>query len=101
MTTHLSTSLALGAAALFLGACNKQTPQTEAPAAVASESSADKAIKCFGVNECSGQAACGVPDGRVGPGSVGHTCAGLNGCAGKGWVSLPASECEAKGGEPL
>lgn len=122
MSKNASTVLALSAAALFLGGCdNKDAPPTTAPgvetpagddgAAAADAGAADggeqasadgdKKIKCFGANDCSGQAACDVPDGRVEEGSKGHACAGQNACKGKGWVLLAQADCTEKGGEPL
>ena len=113
-TKTLSTTLALAAAALFLGACEKDRGATKDPGSDAAGTEADaagdaktddmasaKKIKCFGVNACSGQSACDVPDGRVAPGSKGHACAGQNECAKKGWILLTAAECSEKGGEPV
>jgi hypothetical protein len=97
MSGKLSKMLALSAAALFLGACSKQSAdQTQEP-----EPAAPKKMKCFGANDCAGQSVCDVPDNRVAPGSVGHTCGGLNECKGKGWLALTPEECEAGGGELL
>ncbi len=111
-----SNALALGAAALLLGACHHAKDQSNAPGGAAAEGSdstgaaatpaADAPakvakIKCFGVNACATQAACDVPDNRVAPGSKGHACAGQNECRGKGWLSLPSDECAQKGGQPL
>lgn len=114
-----STALALGAAALLLGACHHAKDQSQAPGGAAAsdgaaasgaanaerdggDASAEVArIKCFGVNECAGQAACDVPDNRVAPGSKGHACAGQNECRGKGWVLLASDACATKGGQPL
>jgi hypothetical protein len=84
---------------MFLGGCNKDAASASPDDAAGAKTAAK--IKCFGANECAGQAACDVPDGRVEPGSVGHACAGQNECKGKGWISLPADECTAQGGEPL
>ena len=111
-TKALSTSLALAAAALFLGACEKDTSGTKDPGSDAAGTETDaaakpdatastKKMKCFGVNACSGQSACDVPDGRVAPGSKGHACAGQNECAKKGWILLTADECSKQGGEPV
>jgi uncharacterized membrane protein len=91
MTKTLPSTMALAAAALFiggsLGGCaHKQKLEAGQ-------------IKCFGVNECSGQAHCDVPDGRVAEGSKGHICGGLNECKGKGWLALTQAECDEKGGE--
>jgi len=109
----LSTTVALAAAALFLGACHHDKGETKNPGDDAAGADAPDAdakptadaggakIKCFGANACSGQAACDVPDGRVAPGSKGHACAGQNECAKKGWILLTQAECTEQGGEPL
>ncbi len=102
MSRSIPTTLALAAAALFLGGCEKTSASASPDDAGAG--AGDKAaakIKCFGANECAGQAACDVPDGRVEPGSVGHACAGQNECKGKGWLALTAADCTSAGGEPL
>lgn len=98
MTTDLPTTLALAAAALFLSACHHEKGGATATPEDGSKSAK---IKCFGVNECAGQGACNVPDGRVEAGSKGHACAGENECRGKGWILLTQQECDAKGGEPV
>ena len=109
-TKALTSTLALAAAALFLGACEKDTSSTKDPGSDAAGTEADgaakpeakaKTMKCFGINACTGQSACDVPDGRVAAGSKGHACAGQNECAKKGWVLLTADECTSKGGEKL
>jgi hypothetical protein len=107
----LSTSVALAAAALFLGACHHDQGETKTPGAdaagdapasgPATAAAGGAKIKCFGANACSGQAACDVPDGRVAPGSKGHACAGQNECAKKGWILLTQADCTEQGGEPL
>jgi len=99
MTTTHSTTMALAVASLFVSACKKE--ETKTPEATATPASGSEKIKCFGVNECSAQAACDVPDGRVAEGSVGHACGGQNECKGKGWLLETATDCEAKGGEKL
>ena len=110
-TKTVGSTLALAAAALFLGACEKDKGSTKdpgsaaagtetAPAATGDTASA-KTMKCFGVNTCAEQSACDVPDGRVAPGSKGHACAGQNECAKKGWILLTAAECTEQGGEPV
>jgi hypothetical protein len=49
-----------------------------------------KSVKCAGVNECKGKAACS---------SASNSCAGENGCKGKGWVKVGSEkECKDKGG---
>ncbi len=112
-TKALPSTVALAAAALFLGACQKDKGETKDPGSDAAGTETDgaakptgdaakaKTMKCFGINACSGQSACDVPDGRVAPGSKGHACAGQNECAKKGWVLLTAAECTEKGGEKL
>jgi len=111
MKSPLSQTLALGAAALFLAACHHEKTSTTAPGDGADQSTNDVAkpatadagakLKCFGVNECTGQGACDVPDGRVAPGSKGHDCAGNNSCRAKGWILATKAECDIKGGQPL
>jgi hypothetical protein len=54
-------------------------------------------VKCEGVNECKGQGECG---GTNADGGL-HGCEGLNDCRGQGWIELPASECDARGGSPV
>ncbi len=113
MDTTKATQVALAAAALFLGACHHEKTSTANPgdgAATggdaakpdgAGDKTASAKIKCFGVNSCSGQGACDVPDGRVAAGSKGHACAGQNECSGKGWLLLTQAECDEKKGQPL
>ena len=105
MSNSIPTTLALAAAALFLGGCSKDQASTNpgeaTPDGGAKAAATAKKMKCFGANECAGQSGCDVPDDRVEPGSKGHACGGLNECKGKGWVLLTADECTAAGGEPL
>lgn len=121
MTTsnkQFMSAFALSAAALFLGACNKggteiETPGTaESPAdsnaaaepdqggevAPPADEAADELVKCFGINTCKGESACNVNKPELG---IEHACAGENDCQGKGWIKVPTSECEEKGGEIL
>ena len=100
MSKNLSTSLALAAAALFLGGCEKNDTGTTTPDDGATKAASAK-IKCFGANACEGQGKCDVPDDRVEPGSKGHACGGQNACKGKGWLLLTEAECSTQGGEPL
>ena len=90
-TPSLGSSLAISAAALFLAACNKGAAEEGAKSA--ESASAGEVVKCLGVNECKGQAACGVPDG--------HSCAGQNECRGKGWIQATEADCSSKGGRVL
>ena len=46
-------------------------------------------VKCAGVNECKGKAACA---------GGGNSCAGQNACKGKGWVETTEKECTDKKG---
>ena len=114
MPTNKATQVALAAAALFLGACHHEKQPTTTPGDGASgdqaatpgdaagrDKQASAKIKCFGINSCSGQGACDVPDGRVAAGSKGHACAGQNECSGKGWLLLTQAECDEKKGQPL
>ena len=90
MNKSLATSLALSAAALFVGACGKSGESADSN--TAASSSGDQ-VKCLGVNECKGQGSCGGPDGNV--------CAGQNSCKGKGWIKMTQGECADLGGEVL
>ena len=94
------TRLAMTVAALFASACEK-TPPGSAPETMPATAVVEKAgslepnptVQCLGVHECKGKSACHVAGG--------HTCAGQNSCKGKGWISVPRSECDAKGGKVL
>ena len=93
MSNKLATTLALSAAALFLGGCGKDKPtatptdgtETATPAA-----DPNKKVRCYGVNECAGQTACDV--------SGKWDCGGNNDCCGKGWVLKTQAECDGLGG---
>jgi hypothetical protein len=102
----LSASFAMSVAALIASGCEK-SPETESgdPAAtqktepvMAMEEGTDKSgapsesVKCLGINECKGKSACHTES---------HACAGQNACKGKGWIEVPESECEDKGGKVL
>jgi|GEM_PF-1736443 len=93
MSNKLATTLALSAAALFLGGCGKDKPTT-APAdgteATAPAADPNKKVRCYGVNECAGQTACDVA-GK-------WDCGGNNDCCGKGWVLKQKAECDELGG---
>lgn len=110
MTGKLSTTFAAAAAALFLAGCGKEKPATTPPAGEAgspaapgdestpaAEAAADEAeaaeVKCFGINECSGQSTCDVAGS--------HDCGGQNSCKGKGWILASQTDCDAKGGKVL
>ncbi|MBL8952200.1 MAG: hypothetical protein JNK82_15565 [Myxococcaceae bacterium] len=54
-------------------------------------------VKCAGVNACAGQGACA---GTLADGGM-HDCAGKNACSGQGWVEIPKSECDSKGGTTI
>ncbi len=100
MTTNsklFMSAFALSAAALFLGAC-KDKPKTDNPDASLSSVAADEQVKCFGINECSGQSVCAVNKPELG---IEHVCAGENECKGKGWIKVSRNECEAQSGEVL
>ena len=49
-------------------------------------------IACYGANSCKGTTACSTAD---------NACTGQNSCKGKGWINLSATECKARGGQPL
>jgi hypothetical protein len=60
--------------------------------------STQQAIKCAGINNCSGQGACG---GKNKDGTS-HDCAGKNACKGQGWQEVASEkECTDKGGSVL
>lgn len=95
--------LALGVAALFAAACERKSGDAGA-APAASTSEAPKSmpappapgsgnVQCLGIHECKGKSDCHV----IGS----HACAGQNTCKGKGWINVPAAECQAKGGKAL
>lgn len=46
-------------------------------------------VKCAGINECKGKAACTTAS---------NGCAGQNSCKGKGWIEATAKECKDKKG---
>jgi hypothetical protein len=93
-------AFALSAAALFLGGCkdNKTTEPPENGNGTGTNVTADEQVKCFGINECSGQSVCAVNKPELG---IEHSCAGENTCKGKGWIKVARSECESKKGEVL
>jgi len=66
--------LATAAASLFLAA-----------PVLAEEDSAEKQVKCEGVNACKSQSACAT---------AGSSCAGKNACKGKGFLMMSEAECE-------
>lgn len=101
MKKNLASTLALSAAALFLGGCGKDkeptsSPDATKPAATADADTGAKAAdpnakqRCYAVNECAGQTACDVA-GK-------WDCGGNNDCCGKGWLYLTKAECDEKGG---
>lgn len=118
MKSTTGTNLALGVAVLFSAACEsppKTTPEPTAKAARApakdvktaeapsakgaagntaqgeSPKAKEQTVHCLGIHECKGKSACHITGG--------HACAGQNACKGKGWIVVPATECEAKGGK--
>lgn len=110
MNKRLSSAFAATAAALFLAGCGKDQPTTTPPtdgagaptatggdAGATAEAADDEAeaaeVKCFGINECAGASACDVAGS--------HDCGGQNSCKGKGWILVPQSECDAKGGKVI
>jgi hypothetical protein len=110
-TKQFMSAFALSAAALFLGACKDQPPTQDPepasdPASSDPTSSSDPAVaaggdeqvKCFGINECSGQSVCAVNKPDLG---IEHACAGENACQGKGWIKVSRTECESQSGEVL
>ena len=55
----------------------------------AANAAEDGKVKCYGVNACKGQGACG---------GKGHSCAGTNACKGQGFIEISEDECVEKGG---
>jgi len=89
--------LAMTVAALFAAACEQKAPSakgtaeaTKSPPVVMPVPGAGE-VQCLGIHECRGKSACHV----IGS----HACAGQNTCKGKGWISVPPAECNAKGGK--
>jgi hypothetical protein len=95
--------LALGVAALFAAACERKAAD---PAAAGSAQPSETMksmpappapgsgnVQCQGIHECKGKSACHI----IGS----HACAGQNTCKGKGWINVPAAECQAKGGKVI
>ena len=78
-TTVSGLSLAIAAAALFLGA----------PIANAGETGTAKTGHCVGANACKGHGACK---------SAANSCKGQNACKGHGFKAMKAGECLTKGG---
>ena len=103
MNNTVGTCLALSVAALFATSCDKGESSSKAAGEgdkASGESTATTMpalekgkVQCLGIHECKGKSACHV----IGV----HACAGQNECKGKGWIQVPAAECEAKGGKIL
>lgn len=104
MNNTLGTCLALSVAALFAASCDKDEssskegggaakPSGETTATTSMPALEQGKVQCLGIHECKGKSACHVIGG--------HACAGQNECKGKGWIQVPAAECEAKGGKVL
>jgi hypothetical protein len=94
--------LALSVAALFVGACERKSADPAASGASQPETTKSMPappapgsgnVQCLGIHECKGKSDCHV----IGS----HACAGQNTCKGKGWINVPAAECQAKGGKIL
>jgi hypothetical protein len=100
--------LALGVAALFAAACEQKSADDGSKSRTASSATAETPVEgaksmpatpapgggkvqCLGIHECKGKSDCHV----IGS----HACAGQNTCKGKGWISVPEAECQAKGGK--
>lgn len=83
-----SLSFAMAAAALLVAGCSSSEPAKSAPSDTAQQS----LVKCEGVNECKGTSECKSTSNANG-------CQGLNDCKGQGWISIPKSECDKKGGK--
>ena len=74
--------IASAVASLFImNAANAQEKQSKDTA---------KSVKCAGVNDCKGKAACA---------GAKNSCAGENGCKGQGQTETTAKDCKDKGGK--
>lgn len=90
-------AIAIMAAGLLSGACDKKqsagpAPSSSvAPSAASANVSAEKTAKifCGGVNECAGKSACMTAT---------NGCRGQNSCKGKGVLEMTEDECRQKGG---
>lgn len=94
--------LAMSVAALFITACQQRAaegaPSSEPGSTTMKSMPAPPDpksgnVQCVGIHECKGKSACHV----IGS----HACAGQNTCKGKGWIDVPAAECQSKGGKVL
>ena len=79
-TTISGLSLAVAAAALFLGA----------PVANAGQTATAKTGHCMGANACKGHGACK---------SAANACKGQNACKGHGFTESTADACKTAGGK--
>lgn len=79
-TTVSGLSLAITAAALFLGA----------PIANAGDTGTAKTGHCMGANACKGHGACK---------SAANSCKGQNACKGQGFTEATAKDCKVVGGK--
>lgn len=103
MNDTLGTCLALSVAALFATSCDEKESGPSATGEASKSTDIGTAtsmpaleagkVQCLGIHECKGKSACHV----IGA----HACAGQNECKGKGWIQVPAAECDAKGGKVL
>jgi uncharacterized membrane protein len=59
------------------------------PLVTTSSAAEEGNVKCYGVNACKGQGACG---------GKGHSCAGKNACKGQGYLEMSKDDCVEKGG---
>ena len=60
------------------------TVGTLGASSTASAAGEDGTVKCYGVNACKGQGACG---------GKGHSCAGKNACKGQGYLEVDKDAC--------
>ena len=79
-TTISGLSLAVAAAALFLGA----------PVANAGQTATAKTGHCMGANACKGHGACK---------SAANACKSQNACKGQGFTETSAKDCQVAGGK--
>ncbi|HVE15064.1 MAG TPA: DUF2282 domain-containing protein [Elusimicrobiota bacterium] len=80
------------AVAGLMGAAVVAAPAMAAKDGKMKKGDAEKNVKCYGVNKCSGLGKCG---------QAGHECAGKNTCKGAGWLMMPKDSCLAIEGGSL
>lgn len=86
MDTKSTVAFAMATATLLLAGCSSESKSNEE-----GDQAQQTLVKCEGANECKGTSECKSPSNSNG-------CQGLNECKGQGYISIPKSDCDAKGG---